>query len=308
MKLKKRNENTNLIISLEVTCQCGESFYFWGIFLDIQATLRFNIRLKGCDNLTEFMNIRDFSERTGISKSALRYYEQKNLLFPRERSANGYRVYSEDQIATVKLISSLRLVDIPIKGIQVYLLENDEAIRQQMLGIWIYNIKKTRDLLNVSLRYLESDSFSKDIYLIEKSSEQIIWYDAESKIGEFKQHFLDRGNELKRLNISFENCYLKYISGKDFIKAKIGFGVPFDLRIKGLSEIVLIEQIPQCICIAMPFKDSITTIQSGHHKLLSYSLEHKWTPMSCILEWYHGVDFTQLDLLMPVTQIERRGE
>lgn len=61
------------------------------------------------------MNIQDFSDRTGISKSALRYYEQKNLLFPRDRSANGYRVYSEDQIATVKLISSLRLVDIPIR-------------------------------------------------------------------------------------------------------------------------------------------------------------------------------------------------
>ena len=253
------------------------------------------------------MNIQEFSERTGISKSALRYYEQKNLLFPRDRSANGYRVYSEDQIATVKLISSLRLANIPIKDIQVYLLEYDEVKRQQMLGDWIYNIKKTRDLLNVSLRYLESDSLSKDIYLIEKSPEQIIWYDVESKIGEFKQHFLVKGNELKRINVSFKNCYLKYVSGKDSIKAQIGFGVPSDLRINALSE-ALVEQFPQCICIAMPFKDSITTIQSGYHKLLMYALEHNWTPISPVLEWYHGVDFTQLDLLMPVTQIERRGE
>ena len=72
-------------------------------------------------NLTELMNIQDFSERTGISKSTLRYYEQKNLLIPSERSANGYRVYSNDQIATVKFISSLRLADIPIKDIKVYL-------------------------------------------------------------------------------------------------------------------------------------------------------------------------------------------
>ena len=68
--------------------------------------------------MNQLMNIQDFSERTGISKSALRYYEAKNLLIPSERSANGYRVYSEDQIATVKLISSLRLADIPIKDIQ----------------------------------------------------------------------------------------------------------------------------------------------------------------------------------------------
>jgi DNA-binding transcriptional MerR regulator len=259
--------------------------------------------------VTEFMNIQDFSERTGTSKSALRYYESKSLLIPKERSTNGYRIYSYDQIGTVKLISSLRLADIPIKDIQIYLLENDAARRKHMMENWIDNIETKRDLLNVSLRYLESDSISKEIYLAERSPEQIIWYDAESKIGEFKQHFLDRGNDLKRLNISFKNCYLKYVSGKeDVIKVQIGFGVPSDLKIIDLSEMALVEQIPQCICIAMPFKDSITNIQSGYHKLLSYALEHNWTPMSSILEWYHGVDFTQVDLLMPVTQIERRGE
>lgn len=254
------------------------------------------------------MNIQDFSERTGISKSALRYYEAKNLLIPCERSGNGYRIYSDDQIATVKLISSLRLADIPIKEIRMYLLENNEARRKQMMENWINNINKKRELLTVSLRYLESDSISKEIYLTEKSAEQIIWYDAESRIGEFKEHFWDKGNELRKRNIPVRNCYLKYVSGKDLIKAKIGFGVPFDLRINGLSEWMFIEQLPQCICIAMPFKDTITTIQSGYHKLLSYALEHKWTPTSSILEWYHGVDFSELDLLMPVTQMVRRGE
>lgn len=253
------------------------------------------------------MNIQDFSERTGVSKSALRYYEQKNLLFPRERSTNGYRVYSDDQIGTVKLISSLRLADVPIKDIQKYLLENDEAIRKQIMENWIKNINKKRDLLTVSLRYLESDSLNKNIYLTEKSPEQIIWFDAESKIGEFKGHFLDKGNELKKFNVPIKNCYLKYVSGKEYIKAQIGFGVPFNVKTNGLSKIVLIEHLPQCICIAMPFHDSITTIQSGYHKLLSYALEHDWTPTSSIMEWYHGVDFTELDLLMPVTQIVSRG-
>ena len=173
---------------------------------------------------------------------------------------------------------------------------------------WIQYINKKRDQLTVGLRYLESNSLNKEIYLVEKSPEQIIWYDAESKIGEFKQHFVDRGNELKKYNISFKNCYLKYVSGKEVIKVQIGFGVPSDLKISGLPKMTLIEQIPQCIYIAMPFKDPITTIQSGYQKLLSYALEHHWTPMSSVLEWYHGMDFTQLDLLMPVTQMERRGE
>lgn len=254
------------------------------------------------------MNIQDFSEKTGISKSALRYYEQKKLLFPKKRSAKGYRVYSDDQIATVKLISSLRLAGIPIKDIQIYLLENDESRRQQMMENWIYNIKKARDLLSVSLHYLESGSLSKEIYLIEKSEEQIIWFATESKIGEFKEHFLKRGSELRKLNIPFKNCYLKYVSGKDFIKAQIGFGVPIDLRINDLTEIVQIEKMPQCICIAMSYKESVSTIQNGYNKLLTYALEHNWTPLYPILEWYYGADFTELELLMPVTQIEKRGE
>ena len=266
------------------------------------------MKFRRCDNLTELMNIQKFSERTGISKSALRYYEQKSLLCPRERNTSGYRVYSEDQVATVKLISSLRLAGISIKDIKVYLLENDEAKRQQMLIDWIQNIKEKRNILDVSLRYLESDSFSKEVYLIEKSAEQIIWFEAESAVGEFRQHFLNRGNELEKLNIHFKNFYLKYISGDHVIRAKIGFGVQSDVDQINLSEIAVIEQLPDCICIAMPFNDPITTIQNGYHTLLSYALEHKWTPLSSILEWYHGEDFAQLDLLLPVTHIEKRGE
>ena len=254
------------------------------------------------------MNIQDFSERTGVSKSALRYYEQKKLIASKERSTNGYRVYSEDQIATVKLISSLRLANIPIKDIQRYLSENDEVIRQQMLLNWIYNIKKTRDLLNISLRYLESDSISKEIYLIEKNAEQIIWYTAESKKGEFKEHFLNRGLELQKLNIPFKNCYLKYVSGKGLIKVQIGFGVPIDVAIKSSPEDSLIEHMPPYICIAMPFKAPISTIQNGYEKLLNYAYEHQWTPISPVLERYYGMDYTELELLLPVTQIEKRGE
>jgi DNA-binding transcriptional MerR regulator len=277
--------------------------------LYIQVTLRFNIICKEVEwGMTELMNIQQFAERTGISKSALRFYEQKQLLFPLERSANGYRIYAEDQITTVKLISSLRLADLSIKEIKAYLQESDEAMRQQMLDNWIHNIKKKRDLLNVSLRYLESESFTKEIYLIEKSPEQIIWFNAQSKVGEFRQHFNERGKELQARNIPYKNFYLKYISGDHVIKAQIGFGVPTDVDQTFFSETAVIEQIPKCICIAMPFEGSITTIQNGYHKLLSYALEHQWTPISSILEWYHGEDFTQLDLLLPVTQIERRGE
>jgi len=77
----------------------------------------------------------------------------------------------------------------------------------ELMENWINNINKKKDFLTVSLRYLESDSISREIYLTEKSAEQIIWYNAESKVGKIKEHFLRRGNEIKNIKIPIKNCY-----------------------------------------------------------------------------------------------------
>jgi len=169
---------------------------------------------------------------------------------------------------------------------------------------WVRTIRNKRDLLDVSLRYLESDSIRDDIYLIDKSNEKIIWYTAQSTTGKFGAHFEKRANELKQLNISIKSYYLNYLSGQDVIKAQIGFGVPANANINDIAESDFIEHMPSCICLALPFKEQMSTIKDGYIKLLQYALQHKWVPIRSILEWYRGDDFTQLDLLLPVIQIE----
>ena len=251
------------------------------------------------------MTIQDFSERTGISKSALRYYESKNLLHPAGRNSSGYRVYSETQVATIKLVSSLRLADVSIKDIQAYLEEEDENIRKKMMDNWIKMIKKRLNVLNVSLRYLESDSMNDQIYLIEKADENIIWFSAESETGKFREHFINRGKELEKLNIPIKSCYLKYLSGKVLIRAQIGFGVPYGIQTSGLNEIYFVEHLASCIYIALSFNAPVAEIQNGYWKLINYVNEHKWIPTGSILEWYRGDDFSDLDLIMPVTKLEK---
>ncbi len=135
------------------------------------------------------MTIQAFSEKVGIAKSAIRYYESKGLLGPVERSASGYRLYREDQIETVRLITSLRMADIAIADIQVYLNEANNSERQQMMGEWIHSIQKRRDILDTSLRYLEGNSFNEKIYLIKKERETVIWFSATSQIGEVWRAF-----------------------------------------------------------------------------------------------------------------------
>lgn len=66
----------------------------------------------GCDGLSKFMSIQAFSERTGISKSTLRYYESTNLLRPAGRNTSGYRVYSETQVSagTIPMVPSRQAI------------------------------------------------------------------------------------------------------------------------------------------------------------------------------------------------------
>ncbi|MEE2060751.1 MerR family transcriptional regulator [Rhodococcus artemisiae] len=52
------------------------------------------------------MLIGELAERTGVSRRALRYYEEQGLLVP-ERTVNGYRTYSDDAPVIVDRIQGL---------------------------------------------------------------------------------------------------------------------------------------------------------------------------------------------------------
>lgn len=253
------------------------------------------------------MTIQDFSKRTGISKSALRYYESKNLLRA-TRSENGYRLYTADQIPVVKLISSLRLAGVKIKDIQAYLEEEDEQTKSEMLADWKKSIREQLDILKVGLRYLESYSQTEEIYLIEKEEENVIWFTAEADVGMFKSKFVEKGMQLKNLNIPIHNCYFVYLSGEGRIKGKLGFGVPFAIPEHQLPQGFSVEKMPPNIYIASPHRGPYTDIPTGYAKLLDYASEHQWIPTGPVLEWYRGDDFNTLDLLMPVMRLKNKGD
>lgn len=52
------------------------------------------------------MRIGELARRTGVSQRALRYYEEHGLLSP-DRLPSGYRVYSEEDVASVLRIRAL---------------------------------------------------------------------------------------------------------------------------------------------------------------------------------------------------------
>ena len=60
------------------------------------------------------MNIREAEKLTGLPSKTLRYYEEIGLVQP-ARLANGYRAYSDDEVARLKFVRRARDLGFPIE-------------------------------------------------------------------------------------------------------------------------------------------------------------------------------------------------
>ncbi len=60
------------------------------------------------------MQINEVEQRVGITKKNIRFYEQEGLLSPSRQAGNGYRNYSEADVARLQQIKLLRKLDVPL--------------------------------------------------------------------------------------------------------------------------------------------------------------------------------------------------
>ncbi len=70
--------------------------------------------------------IREISDRFGISLRTIRFYEQLGLIKPR-RTASRYRLYDLSDVARVAFIVSLRKYDLPVPEIAELLALRDDV-------------------------------------------------------------------------------------------------------------------------------------------------------------------------------------
>jgi len=70
------------------------------------------------------MKIKQASQLTGVPASTIRYHEQQGLLPKANRTVNGYREYSEQDIEKIKLIKFCQSLGFNIKEISA--LTNEE--------------------------------------------------------------------------------------------------------------------------------------------------------------------------------------
>jgi DNA-binding transcriptional MerR regulator len=66
---------------------------------------------------SDLFTIGDLARASGLSVSALRFYDRAGLLVPvRVDPVTGYRWYSADQIRPARIVAGLRRVAMPLAG------------------------------------------------------------------------------------------------------------------------------------------------------------------------------------------------
>ena len=89
------------------------------------------------------MNIREAEKRTGLPSKTLRYYEDIGLVRP-ARLANGYRSYSDDEVARLKFVRRARDLGFPI----------DEC--RSLLALWDDRSRASADVKVIASAHLEA--------------------------------------------------------------------------------------------------------------------------------------------------------
>lgn len=63
----------------------------------------------------QHMQIGEVADQTGLSLRTIRYYEEVGLVTPTARSAGGFRLYSETDVARLRLIRRMKPLDFSLE-------------------------------------------------------------------------------------------------------------------------------------------------------------------------------------------------
>lgn len=137
-----------------------------------------------------FLNIGEVAKATGLTKKAIRYYQDTGLISPAVNSDNNYREYSEEDVARLKVIRTLRRLDLTAAEIlealssperlaevlrrriaaireEIRAAERREAVMESLLAQIDerFDIAKATDKLNALLDSLELDAMGRAGYM-----------------------------------------------------------------------------------------------------------------------------------------------
>ena len=104
------------------------------------------------------MKIQQFAQLTGLPTKTIRYYETIGILSSPRRTPNGYREYSEKDLARARLVAGARSLDLSLEEIREILAMQDrrEAPCRTLLDLIEHKAKYIEERIR-RLKQMEVD-------------------------------------------------------------------------------------------------------------------------------------------------------
>jgi|GEM_PF-127509 len=109
--------------------------------------------------------MKDVVELTGIPSTTLRFYDKKGLLQFVRRSVGGVRIFTDHDIAMLRMIQFLRNVDMPIQEISLFisLYMQGAATRPQRMELYRKHIEQLKEDVKSKEEKLSAASFMNNL-------------------------------------------------------------------------------------------------------------------------------------------------
>ena len=155
------------------------------------------------------MKINQVEAAVGVTKKNIRFYEEQGLLSPRRNAGNGYREYSDEDVARLRRIKLLRRLDVPLAEIRQMLdgqLSLAEGMRRHA-----EELERRQVTLNASLEFCQ---------LLEQTPGMLDALDAEETL-----HYLEQQEEQEQQGVHFVNVQQTDRKAERYQGAVIGAGL-----------------------------------------------------------------------------------
>ncbi len=186
------------------------------------------------------MTIKEVEQQTGISKQNIRFYEKEGLVTPSHNSENGYREYTEENVAQLNEIKLFRKLGISIRDI----------LEMKHKEVSIYDCMKKYSQITAT----KIDELKKQKQLFEKIA-QMTSSGEEFRVSEYLNYMeTEERNGVKFFNIAF-----------DFItKAKNYLG-------KGMEDLIM----KRCFVISPEDSSHYPSSNEIYSAIAAYCAENK---------------------------------